>query len=307
MLHFRLVKADVIRMIAAVAWPVQKPCTSRNRYRTTPILATCIVLRRLACPPRWVDLELMFGKRRPHLSGIYWEALETMRQAYKQLMTTVDSAFVEERANKWAEAIHVKCSALQNCVGFIDRTVIGIARPKGNKKKRVVYNGHKRTYALKYQTVNTPDGLILHFCGPIEGRRHDWTLYVKSELDAILPSVLKIDGMRFCLFEDSGYNRRWYTEVLFQGSELSAAQRAFHKAMSSVRISVEWILKEVKRQFTVMDFKRKVKHVESPIGLMFLRCMFLSNFRNCIYPNQISQYFNCSSPTLESYLRLSEE
>ena len=216
----------------------------------------------------------MFGKRRPHLSEIYWEALETMWQTYKQLMTTVDSAFVEERANEWAEAIHVKCSALQKFFGFIDGTVISIARPKGNKRQRVVYNGHKRKHALKYQAVKTPDGLILHFCGPIEGRRHDWTLCVRSELDAILPSVLKIDGKRFYLFGDSGYNRRWYMEFPFQGSELSEAQRAFNKAMSSVRISVEWIFKEVKMQFTVMDFKRKIKLVESPIGLMFLLHVF---------------------------------
>ena len=132
MFHFRFVKSNVIRMMAAVTWAVQKTCTSRNRYRTTQILATCIVLRRLACPARWVDLELMFGKRRPHLSEIYWEALETMWRTYKQLMTTVDSAFVGKRANEWAEAIHVKSSALQNCVGFIDGTVNGIARPKGS-------------------------------------------------------------------------------------------------------------------------------------------------------------------------------
>ena len=96
-------------------------------------------------------------------------------------------------------------------------------------------------------------------------------------------------------------------EVPFQGSELSAAQRAFNKPMSSVRISVEWIFKEVKMQFTVMEFKRKMKLVESPIGLMFLCCMFLSNCRNFIYPNQISHYFNCRPPTLENYLRLSQE
>ena len=76
MLHFRFIRSDVIRLMAAVAWPVEKTCTSRNRYRTTPILATCIVLWRLACPARWVDLELMFGERRPHLSEIYWEERE---------------------------------------------------------------------------------------------------------------------------------------------------------------------------------------------------------------------------------------
>ena len=170
-----------------------------------------------------------------------------------------------------------------------------------------MYNGHETNHALKYQAVNTPDGLIVHVCGPIEGRRHDWTLYVKSELTAILSSVIDIDWKRFCLYGESGYNRRWYMEVPFQGRELSAAQRAFNKAMSSVRIIVEWIFTEVKMQFTVMDFKHKMKLFESPIGLMFLCCMFFCNCRNFIYHNQISQYFNCLSLTLENYLRLSEE
>ena len=48
MLHFRFIKSHVIRMMATVAWPVQKTLISPNRYCTTPILATCIVLRRLA-------------------------------------------------------------------------------------------------------------------------------------------------------------------------------------------------------------------------------------------------------------------
>ena len=178
--------------------------------------------------------------------------------------------------------------------------------PTGNKRQRVVYNRHKRKHALKYKAVKNTRRADFHG-EPIEGRRHDWTLYVRSDLDAIIPTVLEIDGKRFCLFGDSGYNRRWYMEVPFQGSELSAAQRAFDRAMSSACISAEWIFKEVKMQFTVMEFKRKMKLVESPIGLMFLCCMFLSNCRNFIYPNQISHYFNCRPPTLENYLRLSQE
>ena len=36
------------------------------------------------------------------------------------------------------------------------------------------YKGHiKRVYALKYQSIVTPDGLIAHLYGPIEGRRED--------------------------------------------------------------------------------------------------------------------------------------
>jgi len=147
----------------------------------------------------------------------------------------------------------------------------------------------------------------MHACGPIEGRRHDWTLHIRSGLDETLPALLDVSGTRYCIYGDSGYNRRWYLEVPFKGTTLTPAQTAFNKAMSSIRISVEWIFKEVKMHFTVVDFKRKMKILESPIGLLFLCCMFLSNCRNCVYHNQISQYFECAPPTLEEYLSMHED
>lgn len=89
----------------------------------------------------------------------------------RQHLLTVDmsASFLEQRAAIYAQAVHAKSSALANCVGFIDGTVIGIARPGENKVQNVVYNGQKRKHALKCQAVTAPDGLILHAAGPIEG------------------------------------------------------------------------------------------------------------------------------------------
>ena len=93
-------------------------------------------------------------------------------------------------------------------------------------------------------------------------------------------------------------------KVPFQGSHLQPMQWDFNGAMSRVRITVEWIFKEVKMHFTVVDFKQKMKLLESPVGLLFLYCMFLSNCRTCVYSNQISQYFDCVPPSLEEYLEI---
>ena len=82
---------------------------------------------------------------------------------------------------------------------FIEGTVIGIARLKVHRKQRVVYTRHKRKHAHKYQAVNTAGGLILHAACPIEGHRHDWTLYVRSWLGEVLPALLDIEGVSYCL------------------------------------------------------------------------------------------------------------
>lgn len=49
---------------------------------------------------------------------------------------------------------------MQNCFGFFGGTVRAIARPDNNQ--RVVYNGHKRVHALKFQSLALPNGIIGH-------------------------------------------------------------------------------------------------------------------------------------------------
>ena len=234
---------------------------------------------------------------------MFWEAIEHFWNAQKHLVTEdISQQFIAERAELYANCIHQKGKALSNCIGFIDGTVLGIARPSGSLAQRVAYNGHKRKHAIKYQAVSAPDGLVQHLYGPLEGRRHDWTLYVRSKMDEILPRVLFVQGKRYCIYGDSGYNQRWFIDVPFQGSNVSPAQVAFNRAMSSVRISVEWVFKVVKMQFPTIDFKRKMKVRESPVGMMYLATILLSNVRNGLYPNQIYTYFDCPPPDLNTYL-----
>lgn len=75
-------------------------------------------------------------------------------------------------------------------------------------------------------------------------------------------------------------------EVPFPGASLTAARKAFDKAMSGVRITVEWVFKELKMHFGTVDVKRKMKIFESPVGMLYTSAMLLSNFPNCFYPNQ---------------------
>ena len=103
--------------------------------------------------------------------------------------------------------------------------------------------------------------------GPLEGRRHDWTLYIRSDAEDLLHIVLEVrDGMKYCIFADSGYNERWFLRIPFQGSNLIASQRAFNKSMSSVRVTVEWMFKEIKIHWPVIDFKRKLRVLGERFG-----------------------------------------
>ena len=69
----------------------------------------------------------------------------------------------------YAQAVHDKGAALRNCWGFADGTVRPVCRP--NKRiQTILLNGHKRVHALKFQSVEAPNGLIanLWFSGKKE-------------------------------------------------------------------------------------------------------------------------------------------
>ena len=63
--NFRFQKRQISQLVSVMSWSETQTRTSRNEYRASPILATCIMLRRLATPSRWGDLEELFGKHVP--------------------------------------------------------------------------------------------------------------------------------------------------------------------------------------------------------------------------------------------------
>lgn len=136
--------------------------------------------------------------------------------------------------------------------------MLGIARPKGYVRQLVVCNGNKRNKTIKYQTVNTPEGILLHAYGPVEEHRHDWFIYVSSGLDKALETLLVGNSVQYVIYGDSGLKSRSFTGATFQRSQMKSNQNAFNKSMSRVRIKVEWIFKEVKMYLPVCDANKKM-------------------------------------------------
>lgn len=73
---FRFKKIDIGRMFIAVGWPTCKFRTSRKRYRCDPLLVTCVILRFMSAPKRWVDIETLLVKKISCISELYWEGIE---------------------------------------------------------------------------------------------------------------------------------------------------------------------------------------------------------------------------------------
>ena len=79
-----------------------------------------------------------------------------------------------------------------------------ICRPTINQ--RSFFNGHKRTHAIKFQSVVVPDGLVMHLSGPYPGLMHDAAMLRFSGLLVDMEtSLVDDDETDFILYGDAGY------------------------------------------------------------------------------------------------------
>ncbi|RPB12404.1 hypothetical protein P167DRAFT_588521 [Morchella conica CCBAS932] len=230
------------------------------------ITALCMLLARLSWPNRLADLYLKFDWKPERVSRIRW----------KHLLVFDVERLTPERLVTFTIAIQNRGAPLETCFGFIDCTLREIARPIYGQE--AVYNGWKRKHCLKYQAVVTPDGIIIHLYGPVEGTKHD----------ALNSMLMHLTGQSY--YGDPAYPITEYLLSPFAGAAIGGDEQHWNRTMSKVRIIVEWCFKEVLQMFSYLDFTRSQK-ILSPIGIQYPVAVLLHNTHICLHRPQISQYF----------------
>lgn len=166
--EFRFRKTDIIRLKNALQIPDEITCHNYNDIIANGTEALCILLRRLCYPSRFVDLIPRFGRPGSQLCMIFNHVLDYVNNTWGHLLDTLNQAWLSpHNLRAYADAVHEKGAALDYVWGFIDGTLKACCRPE--RYQRALYSGHKRYHGLKYQSVSTPNGMIAHLYGPIEG------------------------------------------------------------------------------------------------------------------------------------------
>ena len=157
--EFRFGKDDIYTLLHTFRLPEVIRCC--NGVVINSVEALCICLKRFAYLCRYADLIPRFYRPVPQLRMAANFITEIIYYRYCYLLTELDQPWLSpQNLQTYARAIHNSGAALDSCWGFVDGTVRPICRPGRNQ--RVVYNGHKRVHALKFQAVAAPNGLIRH-------------------------------------------------------------------------------------------------------------------------------------------------
>lgn len=199
------------------------------------------------------------------------------------------------------------CEGADLC-GFLDGTLRKNSRPggePGEDLQREIFDGHHRSHGLIWQSLVFPNGMMGDLYGPVAGRRHDAYVLSLSELNPRLQQVMQGWPRPLKVYGDAAYPILSHVDRGFRGANLSQAQRAYNRALSRVRISVEWQFGKVVQMFPFVDFSADLNLLLQPIAKYYLVAALLTNAHTTCYGSITSKYFNCFPPTLEEYFGVS--
>ena len=162
--EFRVEKNDLLCLSEALQIPETFHCQQRSVCDGMEGL--CMALKRFSYPCRYSDMIPRFAKPVPVLSMITNTVIDFIYNTHGHRITQWNNFLLApQKLEQYAAVVAERGAALDNCFGFIDGTVRPICRPQDNQ--RVVFNGHKRVHAIKFQSVTVPSGMIAHIYGPV--------------------------------------------------------------------------------------------------------------------------------------------
>ena len=165
--EFRIEKENVHDLVEALQLEEEQIMYSRLKVDT--IEAVCVLLKRPTYPCRYSDMVPRFARPVTEICVINNHMMNLIYDQWGFLLTDFNrQQLFPENLQRYANAVYARGAPLQNCWGFVDGTVRPISRP--GHDQRVVYNGHKRVHAIKFQSVATPDGLVALLHRPYEGK-----------------------------------------------------------------------------------------------------------------------------------------
>ena len=110
-------------------------------------------------------------------------------------------------------------------------------------------------------------------------------------------------GQPMCIYGDPAYPLWIHLQVPYHQGHLPQQIEDYNKAMSEVRVSVEWLFGVTINSFKFLDYEKNLKIGLSSVGKMYIVCALLRNAITCLYGNQTSEFFDLEPPTLEEYFQ----
>ncbi len=170
------------------------------------------------------------------------------------------------------------------------------------------YSGHKRKHSYKYQSVVTPDALVLSLTRLLIGRKSDWKMMKQSDL---AEKLLAVNWGRRAAYALYLYGDPTYSTIYgfmgpyknFLSRSRTSAQDLFNKIMSRLQIEIEHGFAIHQNLWTWNEFHLGLKLSQGAVVCNVVT-VFLANIWTCMRGNQTNVRFTFAPPALKDYLEL---
>lgn len=200
----------------------------------------------------------------------------------------------------------------RDCFASIDCKRFDIARPSGpNNQQTFLYNTYYGSHNLAFQSVVSPDGLILHFSGPHAGSGNDLNVLADSGLLPELRTAMQNAGapedLDLDLVADKIYNIAARGIASIRQNPANNLEQLEDTAASKIRVPNEWNFGKIVRHFPFINYYMDLKLNEREIGSYITVAALLTNIHTCLYGSACGDYFsepgfNMYAPELEDYM-----
>lgn len=328
-MYFRFETREKLRRVyRAFQFPTMFKDREKHKYSGEEVFLVGLYRMRNASTLAAACWEHFFGLTYIQVSSMFqlflrfmvlnWGYLLTNNVAFWLPHLPVFAAAIRDKlAEKGVDIPHPQLPGGFSVFAFIDNTMNSTCRPGGGPARdgtnsprnnpliqRAFYNGWKKLHALKWQTVDLPNGMNFHVWGPCSGRHNDLESLEFSQLNDILVDMQMGNLLQWKIYGDSAYIFVPDTHILARHNDEPNTEEkiAQNKAMSSCREIIEWDYGDLGRYWSLVDYKKVLKMRKMPVQDMYLVAMLLRNAYVTVSGGNTSEYFNCLPPTLEAWV-----
>ncbi|OAD70940.1 hypothetical protein PHYBLDRAFT_63991 [Phycomyces blakesleeanus NRRL 1555(-)] len=225
--HFHFSFEDIQRITNALG--MDETCNFPG-IKIEQNLGLAILLNQYSFPRHLDDMAHYFGINAQNISRVCREMEDLLFEKMRWGMQFDICHFSPSNMERFSKAIFDKGAAFDNIVGFIDGTM------------------QTYIYALKFQTIVTPDGITSSLLGPFIGSCHDYFINTISKIEDRLKKYLAPTSdpeKYYALYGDTAYMCSVHLYSPYLGAVLNDHDKFCNKSMSKVRVAVEWEFEEL--------------------------------------------------------------
>ncbi|MEL6804411.1 MAG: transposase family protein, partial [Bacteroidota bacterium] len=186
-------------------------------------------------------------------------------------------------------------------VAILDGKLLQICRP--TQHQRAMYTQYKKCHGVKFQGLETPDGLLVHTTEAQSGRNHDARMFRNSNLGQFWEANERVNQYR--ILADTAYPNGGNIVSMYAAGQFEGRQerRDFNEYMAPVRQPVEWGFQRVTSLWGFLNSKHQMKMLQMSISDLWLLGVWLTNVKTCADGgNNTSTYFDVMPSSIEEYL-----